>query len=1042
MRKGKGRNNGLLPNSLRIISSCLKTVSSNASNVASTVRSAGASVAASVSTSSEDHKDQVTWAGFDRLELGPSHFKRVLLLGYQNGFQVLDVEDASNYSELVSKRDGPVSFLQMQPCPLSSDGQEGFKSSHPMLLVVAGYDTNSSRLAQNTGHSVGVAQDCRMEPQSGNTVNSPTAVRFYSLQSHSYVHVLRFRSLVCMIRCSSRIVAVGLATQIYCFDALTLENKFSVLTYPVPQLAGQGAVGVNVGLGPMAVGPRWLAYASNNPLLSNTGRLSPQNLTPSPGVSPSTSPGGSSLVARYAMESSKHLATGLINLGDMGYRTLSKCCQELLPDGSHSPVSQNSVWKVGRLAGTDMDNAGMVVIKDFVSRDVISQFKAHTSPISALSFDPSGTLLVTASVHGNNINIFRIMPSYVRSGSGVQSSDWSSSHVHLYKLHRGMTSAMIQDICFSHYSQWIAIVSSKGTCHIFVLSPFGGDTGFQTLSSQGEEPSLFPLISLPWWSTSSCVTNQQSFPPPLPVALSVVSRIKYSSFGWLNTVSNAANSATGKVFVPSGAVAAAFHNSISLAPQHVVSRTNSLEHLLVYTPSGHVVQHELLPSIGADSGASNLRFQTASYTHVQEDDLRVKVEPVQWWDVCRRSDWPEREESISKATLERRDLAEVVQSKSVCEEYSINSLEINDNVRGEKTSTPFPTNPHESFHWYLSNAEVQVNSWRLPTWQKSKISFYMMDSSRANSHNGGEFEIEEVPVHEVEIKSKELLPFFDRFHRIKSSWNDRCFSVGKYPLSLSPDLHQGEYKASQEIIICHSKPASLSSTESSEGGSSRRLDNILDFDQINSEKPYPPIYQGLNETYHGKMGNGFIEPLVLNQESLTVKSSPFQHSENIYNDTGHSERSDFSSLERELPPLRSKAEGIPSFNAVGIGAASMLHVDHYDAPKNILADESSFSAQQIAVDCVHFREGHYEIIQQNGSGKLSVHANDDIDSISSNHCGKEKLEEDGENDEMLGGIFLFSEEGRKLQVMGQHFLKHHLLSLLIMLFIHLCLKLN
>lgn len=148
------------------------------------------------------------------MELGPSHFKRVLLLGYQNGFQVLDVEDASNYSELVSKRDGPVSFLQMQPCPLSSDGQEGFKSSHPMLLVVAGYDTNSSRLAQNTGHSVGVAQDCRMEPQSGNTVNSPTTVRFYSLQSHSYVHVLRFRSSVCMIRCSSRIVAVGLATQV------------------------------------------------------------------------------------------------------------------------------------------------------------------------------------------------------------------------------------------------------------------------------------------------------------------------------------------------------------------------------------------------------------------------------------------------------------------------------------------------------------------------------------------------------------------------------------------------------------------------------------------------------------------------------------------------------------------------------------------------------------------------------------------------------------------------------------------------------------
>lgn len=59
MKKGKGRNNGLLPNSLRIISSCLKTVSTNASNVASSVRSAGASVAASISSPSEDLKDQV-----------------------------------------------------------------------------------------------------------------------------------------------------------------------------------------------------------------------------------------------------------------------------------------------------------------------------------------------------------------------------------------------------------------------------------------------------------------------------------------------------------------------------------------------------------------------------------------------------------------------------------------------------------------------------------------------------------------------------------------------------------------------------------------------------------------------------------------------------------------------------------------------------------------------------------------------------------------------------------------------------------------------
>lgn len=160
-----------------------------------------------------------------------------------------------------------------------------------------------------------------------------------------------------------------LCWQIYCFDALTLENKFSVLTYPVPQLGGQGMNGVNIGYGPMAVGPRWLAYASDNPLLSNTGRLSPQSLTPPLGVSPSTSPSSGSLMARYAMESSKQIATGLINFGDMGYKTLSRYCQDLIPDGSSSPVYSNSSWKVGRGAtpSAETDNAGMVSCRLFGS---------------------------------------------------------------------------------------------------------------------------------------------------------------------------------------------------------------------------------------------------------------------------------------------------------------------------------------------------------------------------------------------------------------------------------------------------------------------------------------------------------------------------------------------------------------------------------------------------------------------------------------------------------------------------------------------------
>ncbi len=57
----------------------------------------------------------------------------------------------------------------------------------------------------------------------------------------------------------------------------------------------------------------------------------------------------------------------------------------------------------------DAEVVGTVMVRDVVTRQVVAHFRAHTAPLLLLQWDGSGTLLVTASVHGHNINIFQVM---------------------------------------------------------------------------------------------------------------------------------------------------------------------------------------------------------------------------------------------------------------------------------------------------------------------------------------------------------------------------------------------------------------------------------------------------------------------------------------------------------------------------------------------------------------------------------------------------------------------------------------------------------
>lgn len=97
---------------------------------------------------------------------------------------------------------------------------------------------------------------------------------------------------------------------------------------------------------------------------------------------------------------------------------------------------------------------------------------AHTDAIVHLAFDPSGMLLLTADKRGHDFHLFRIHPH--PAGSTL-----ASVH-HLYILHRGDTSARVQDMCFSPDSRWVTVSTLRGTTHVFPVTPYGGNVGIRT----------------------------------------------------------------------------------------------------------------------------------------------------------------------------------------------------------------------------------------------------------------------------------------------------------------------------------------------------------------------------------------------------------------------------------------------------------------------------------------------------------------------------------------------------------------------------------
>ncbi|GJW90741.1 autophagy-related protein 18f-like protein isoform X2 [Tanacetum coccineum] len=676
----KQRQGGVIPNSIRSsISSYFRIVSSGASTVASSVRSAAS--AAIVDRGDNDvGPDQVLWAGFDKLEYEGDITRRVLLLGYQHGFQVWDVEDANNVRNIVSRYDGAVSFMQILPKPIvSKHSQVEYAGNRPLLVICADGSFSTGGNAPG-GPAISGSGNIKNSHDQLNGGSVPTVVRFYSLKSQSYINELKFRSVVYSVRCSSRIVAVLQAAQVHCFDVATLQREYTILTNPIVTSSSRFE---NIGLGPLAVGSRWIAYSGSVVELPNT-RVSPQHLTQSKTF---TAPGSNgSIVAHYAKQSSKQLAVGIVTLGDIGYKKLSRYYSEILPDGNMSqqlsdPGRKDRGAPNGR--SPDAENVGMVIVRDVVSKAVIAQFKAHDSPIASLCFDPSGILLVTASVHGHNFNVFRIMPG----------AENGASYIHLYRLQRGFTNAVIQDISFSVDSRWINISSSRGTSHLFAISPSGGPVNIQS----AEESVNSSHRGYNYDATNKPADRFASGPP---ITLSPVSRIRNGNSGWRNVVTGAAVAASGRMNSYSSVIASTFHKCKGKNLDADSGSTMSKNHILVFSSSGSVIQYALRLSSEVDSVAVMSGLNTA-YDSSPDQDSRLIVEPIQ---------------------------------KGATGKYSLKELKMK----------------------IVITLKIYF--------QSLKVDDIILD--RENNLEG-EFEIEKIPSHTVEARSRYLVPAVDHLRGIK-----------------------------------------------------------------------------------------------------------------------------------------------------------------------------------------------------------------------------------------------------------------------------------
>ncbi|XP_063375012.1 uncharacterized protein LOC134662670 [Cydia amplana] len=435
------------------------------------------------SSSTADPKDVIQWARFETADINEPTPEGdcdadisplLLILGYGSGVQVWLIPPSGEAQEVLSWRQGTVRVLRILPTPQHGDC---FTSKRPLIALC---DSASP---------------------------GPTfcSLSFISIRGGEQVKSIKFKNPILDVLANKRSVVVAFSERFAVFDAGTLEDRMAITTcYPCPCPLG-GSQPVN----PLALGDRWLAYAD-------------KKLHPSKRSSGGCEGEGVTSYTATVLHAAKSLSKGLRGLGESVAHSLAGGRST-----SQSPSPPNS----------DVQQAGVVTILDIESNEyddgqdnedpydpIVAHFLAHSEAIIALKFDASGMLLVTADRRGHDFHVFRINPH--PCGPSL-----ASVH-HLYILHRGDTTAKVQDIAISPDSRWTAITTLRGTTHVFAISPYGGACGVRTHTqprvvnrlSRFQRSAGLPIHAQPPRSgspVSECLGQGAWFPnprlPPYPL---------------------------------------------------------------------------------------------------------------------------------------------------------------------------------------------------------------------------------------------------------------------------------------------------------------------------------------------------------------------------------------------------------------------------------------------------------------------------------------------------------------------------------------------